>query len=126
MKVQSLLTFTLLIILGASCDYGKKKIALEEISLEGCPELKSLKLPIGNFKKSEHSYEEGHITTFIYPDSSYIMVLCGGNADLGGAYFDGKDNYSKEEYIKSAHLKYGNVPKDRIDEFEYAFEAMKE
>ena len=85
-----------------------------------------LTLPNGIIKNKVDSFEEGFYQYFVYPDNSYVVILRGGNAELKLPKSDNPEIHSRYESIDRIHMVYGNVKTERKEEFDKAFDIMKD
>lgn len=104
----------------------KFKNYLEKIPLENCNGKSiELLLPNGSKKSASYSYEEGSIEVYTYSDKSYVMILCGANADLFNSLDKAKNRYYRKEVIKGIQISFGNVKSKRLEIFNISFDQMK-
>ena len=85
-----------------------------------------LTLPIGITKNEVNTYTEGFYQHFIYSDNSYVVILRGGNAELELPYNDNSEIHSRRQFVDRVIMIYGNVKTERKEEFDKAFDIMKE
>ncbi len=86
----------------------------------------SIEIPSGIHKIQKDSYEEGFILLIAYADTSYISILCGGNATLNIKAARMKNLYARKEIIEGRQIIYENVPVERKAIFDLAFDRLKE
>ena len=85
-----------------------------------------LTLPTGIKKNKVDNYTEGFYQHFVYSDSSYVIILRGGNAGLELPKSDNSEIHARKESIDGLKMVYGNVRTNRKEEFDKAFDLMKE
>ncbi len=85
-----------------------------------------LTLPNGIIKNKIDFYEEGFYQHFVYPDNSYVVILRGGNAELELPKSDNPEIHSRYESIDRIRMVYGNVKTEQNEEFDKAFDIMKD
>ncbi|MFD1096127.1 hypothetical protein [Salegentibacter chungangensis] len=121
-KIISVLILSIFII--TSCKNGdQQEFSLEDVQINETNDY--LQLPAGIIENKVKLYEEGFTQHFIYPDSSYVIILKGENAELALPKTDNPDIFSKKENIEKFQIIYGNVKSSRKDEFDFAFKRMK-
>jgi hypothetical protein len=80
-----------------------------------------------NYLRTDYlQYTEGEILTIHYPDSSTICILCGADADLSITDNKTKELYSKKVIVKGYQVTYENVPEQKLQLFNNAFELLNE
>jgi len=83
-------------------------------------------VPCNYLRTDYFQYTEGEILTIHYPDSSTISILCGADADLSITHNKTKEVYSKKVIVKGYQVTYENVPEQKLQLFNNAFELLKE
>jgi len=69
--------------------------------------------------------KRGNVEVYTYSDKSYVMILCGANADLFDSIDKAKNRYYRKEVIKGMQFSFGNVKSKRLEIFNIAFDQMK-
>jgi hypothetical protein len=116
---------SLFLIMGVAC-FGQpqtpNKDSLISIKFK-CIDSLILKIPSGQFLISTDSYEEGYLYSIVYSDSSYIIILCGSNADLD---INNKtiNLYNRKEKVQGHTIIYEGVKKSRLSIFNHAFDLI--
>jgi hypothetical protein len=91
-----------------------------------CHNTTILKIPEGYIWTDTSRYVEGHIVTVIYPDSSYISILCGANAELNLPSEQIKELYYRKKKFKGITILYQRVTPIRKKTFDKFFASLPE
>ncbi len=83
-------------------------------------------VPCNYLRTNYFQYTEGEILTIHYPDSSTISILCGTEADLSIPDNKTKGLHHKKVIVKGYQLSYENVPEEKLQLFNNAFELLNE
>jgi len=98
---------------------------LSETVVSDCND-KSIKIILPKGWKTPDRYDDGtgFIQTYIYPDSSYVTIMCDKFGELKKQSVVKENEYAREEKFDGFSAIYGNVKKNRKAVFDLAFEEM--
>lgn len=85
---------------------------------------KTIKVPAGHKKPYHNNYEEGSIITISYPDSSYIAIICGSNAELN-LKDENTNLHGRKIYSDGLTIIYEHVRDKNLKYFERAFSKLE-
>jgi hypothetical protein len=126
----SVLPLALLDLCCSTACYGQadsttRKGMLTDLEFECWGTRRTIHVPSGHAKPRHDWYEEGYYLTLIYPDKSYIFLLCGGNAVLNLPKKRKKNRYYRRESVHGCcPLIYAEVTPEQLPVFERAFDEL--
>ncbi|HLO72671.1 MAG TPA: hypothetical protein VK164_01930 [Flavobacterium sp.] len=114
-----------ILFLSFNCKAQEKKINLEKTYITDCNgKTIELVLPKNWDTPDRLEIDKGFIQTYIYPDKSYLSIMC-GNSEFHKQKVVKENEFAREEKYNGFAIIYGNVKAERKEEFDNALNEMK-